>query len=27
VRPDVRAPLRVLTETEREELDRWLASS
>jgi dihydrodipicolinate synthase/N-acetylneuraminate lyase len=27
VRPDVRAPLRVLTEPEREELDRWLASS
>lgn len=27
VRPDVRAPLRVLTESEREELDRWLASS
>jgi dihydrodipicolinate synthase/N-acetylneuraminate lyase len=27
VRPDVRAPLRVLTEAEREDLDRWLASS
>jgi dihydrodipicolinate synthase/N-acetylneuraminate lyase len=27
VRPDVRAPLRVLSEPEREELDRWLASS
>jgi dihydrodipicolinate synthase/N-acetylneuraminate lyase len=27
VRPDVRAPLRVLTDAEREELDRWLASS
>jgi dihydrodipicolinate synthase/N-acetylneuraminate lyase len=27
VRPDVRAPLRVLTKAEREELDRWLASS
>jgi dihydrodipicolinate synthase/N-acetylneuraminate lyase len=27
VRPDVRAPLRVLTEAEREELDQWLASS
>jgi dihydrodipicolinate synthase/N-acetylneuraminate lyase len=27
VRPDVRAPLRVLTDAERDELDRWLASS
>lgn len=27
VQPDVRAPLRVLTDGEREELDRWLASS
>jgi dihydrodipicolinate synthase/N-acetylneuraminate lyase len=27
VRPDVRAPLRVLTDAESEELDRWLASS
>jgi dihydrodipicolinate synthase/N-acetylneuraminate lyase len=27
VRPDVRAPLRVLTDQEREELDRWLVSS
>jgi dihydrodipicolinate synthase/N-acetylneuraminate lyase len=27
VREDVRAPLRSLTETEREELDRWAASS
>jgi dihydrodipicolinate synthase/N-acetylneuraminate lyase len=27
VRPDVRGPLRVLTEAEREELDRWLESS
>jgi dihydrodipicolinate synthase/N-acetylneuraminate lyase len=27
VGPDVRAPLRVLTDAEREELDRWLESS
>lgn len=27
IRPDVRAPLRRLTEDEREALDRWLASS
>jgi dihydrodipicolinate synthase/N-acetylneuraminate lyase len=27
VRPDVRAPLRPLTSSERSELDRWLESS